>query len=162
VAGRVIRERRDPLTKAERSELMSKVRSRGNRSTEMAVESVLLALDIRGWVKHPNDIPGHPDFYFPRPQFAVFVDGCFWHSCPKCARNLPGSKRHFWASKLEENRRRDRRVRSQLRRLGVRAMRIWEHSAATGSWSPRLMRMIDLSSSKRLSGPIGPGTYSAY
>jgi DNA mismatch endonuclease (patch repair protein) len=142
VAGRIIPGHRDPLTKPERSELMSKVRSRGNRSTEMAVESALLAFDIRGWVKHPDGIPGRPDFYFPRLQLAVFVDGCFWHACPKCARNAPRSRRQFWANKLDENRRRDRRVRSQLRREGVRTMRIWEHSAATSKWVLRLMRMI--------------------
>lgn len=142
MAGRIVRGRRDPLTKPERSGLMSKVRNRGNRSTEMAVESVLSAFDIRGWVKHPNGVPGCPDFYFPEPPVAVFVDGCFWHACPKCARNTPRSRRQFWAKKLDENRRRDGRVRSQLRRQGVRTMRIWEHSVATGKWLPRLMRMI--------------------
>lgn len=142
MARRMIRGRRDPLTKPQRSDLMSTVRSRGNRSTEMAVESVLLTHDIRGWVKHPDGIPGRPDFYFPRLPLAVFVDGCFWHACPKCARNTPRSRRQFWSTKLDENRRRDRRVRSQLRHQGVRTMRIWEHSAATGKWLPRLIRMI--------------------
>ena len=142
MAGRITRGRRDPLTKPERSGQMSKVRSRGNRSTEMEVESLLLTFDIRGWVKHPNGVPGRPDFYFPRLSLAVFVDGCFWHSCPKCARNMPRARRQFWANKLDENRRRDRRVRSQLRRQGVRTMRIWEHSAGTSKWLPRLTRMI--------------------
>lgn len=142
MAGRIIRGRPDPLTKLERSQLMSKVRSRGNRSTEMAVESALLDLDLGGWVKHPKGIPGCPDFYFLRSKLAVFVDGCFWHVCPKCTRNMPQSRRQFWATKLDENRRRDRRVRWQLRRQGIRTMRIWEHSATTGKWLPRLTRMI--------------------
>ena len=142
MAGRIVAKGSDPLTKAERSELMSKVRSRGNQSTEMAVEGVLYASAIRGWIKHPEDVPGRPDFYFSHLKLAVFVDGCFWHACPKCERRTPRSRRHFWADKIDENRRRDRRVRSQLRRLGIRTIRIWEHSAASGNWLPRLLRKI--------------------
>jgi DNA mismatch endonuclease, patch repair protein len=142
VARRIMVTRGDPLSKAERSELMSKVRSCGNQSTEMAVESVLCATAIKGWIKHPKDVPGRPDFYFSRLRLAVFVDGCFWHGCPKCARRTPRSRRLFWADKIDDNKKRDRRVRSQLRSQGIRAIRIWEHSVAGGKWLPTLLSMI--------------------
>jgi DNA mismatch endonuclease (patch repair protein) len=76
----------DSLTKSERSQLMAKVRGTGNRSTEAVVEAALRAERIRGWKKHPEDVPGRPDFYFPRYRLAIFVDGCFWHACPNCGR----------------------------------------------------------------------------
>jgi DNA mismatch endonuclease (patch repair protein) len=142
VAGRIVVRRSDPLTKVERAQRMSQVRSRGNKSTEIAVERVLSASTVEGWIKHAKDVSGRPDFYFSDLKLAVFVDGCFWHACPKCNRRTPHSRRDFWATKIDENRRRDRRIRSQLRRQGIRTMRIWEHSVASGKWLQRLLRMI--------------------
>lgn len=134
----------DPLTATQRSVLMSKVKSRGNRSTEIAVEEALICRRIRGWVKHPGSVLGKPDFFFPKCRLAVFVDGCFWHCCPTCARNLPTTRRAFWARKIEQNRHRDNRVRSALRRKGYSVMRIWEHSAGNHhGWLARLTRMLD-------------------
>lgn len=133
---------KDPLTRAERSALMSKVRSRGNRSTEGVVEQILAANGIDGWVKHPSDIAGSPDFFFLEQRLAVFVDGCFWHQCPKCARNSPRSRRRFWLRKIEQNRLRDNRIRSQLRRKGFHVMRIWEHSLRDSRWLSRLRKML--------------------
>jgi len=58
---------------------------------------------------------------------AVFVDGCFWHGCPRHCR-LPAGNRAFWKTKFAKNQARDRRVNRQLRRLGWRVLRIWEHA----------------------------------
>ena len=131
----------DTLSKAERSQLMAKVRGTGNRSTEGIVETALRAACIRGWKKHPENVPGKPDFYFSRYRLAIFVDGCFWHACPMCGR-IPKTNAPFWIDKIDQNRRRDNRVRRQLRKLGYHAMRIWEHDAKTGSWIQRLHRII--------------------
>ena len=134
----------DPLTAGQRSSLMSKVKNRGNRSTEMAVEEILIHHRIRGWVKHPEGVIGVPDFFFPKHKLAVFVDGCFWHCCPRCARNVPTTRRDFWVRKIEENRRRDNRVRSTLRRKGYSVMRVWEHSVENHhDWLARIRRMLD-------------------
>jgi DNA mismatch endonuclease (patch repair protein) len=57
----------------------------------------------------------------------VFVDGCFWHRCPKCS-NMPANNREFWQQKLNSNVARDRRVNRELRALGWTVIRIWEHS----------------------------------
>lgn len=139
----------DSLSKLERSQLMSKVRGRGNRSTEQQVEQVLRTCHIWGWVKHPARIRGCPDFYFTHSRIAVFVDGCFWHACPKCGR-LPKSRRKFWAAKIDENRRRDLRVRRLLRSDGHRVLTIWEHSIRSGAWLARLQRMLNGGSLERL------------
>ena len=131
----------DSISKKERSALMAKVRSKGNRSTEEKVEAALRSARIKGWKKHTKDVPGCPDFYFPKSRLAVFVDGCFWHACPKCGR-LPLSNAEYWTSKIDSNRRRDNRIRRQLRREGFHVMRIWEHELKGGSWLRRLERMV--------------------
>jgi len=56
----------------------------------------------------------------------VFVDGCFWHGCPRCYRR-PKSNRKFWDAKITRNRMRDRRVKSVLRNEGWQVLRFWEH-----------------------------------
>src|SRR6185503_12491545 len=101
--------------------------------------------NVTGWTKHPKRITGRPDFYFSKIRLAVFVDGCFWHSCPRCGR-LPKSRIEFWANKIETNRLRDNRVRKQLRGEGIATLRIWEHELARSSWLKRLRtRIIKLS-----------------
>src|SRR5690242_2121977 len=83
--------RRDPLTPAQRSERMARVKGRGNRSTEVRIAAALAGAAIRGWRRHPQHVLGRPDFWFPAERVVVFVDGCFWHGCPTCARRLPVS-----------------------------------------------------------------------
>ncbi|MBI1826410.1 MAG: DNA mismatch repair protein Vsr [Planctomycetes bacterium] len=67
-----------------------------------------------------------PDFVFPKLRLAVFVDGCFWHGCPKHF-NMPVSNGEFWKRKLEANKRRDRLVNRTLRSRRWRVLRVWEH-----------------------------------
>lgn len=132
---------RDPLTTVERSALMAKVRSRGNRSTEARVEAVLKRRNLKGWMKHPSAVPGTPDFYFRRVRLAVFVNGCFWHACPRCGR-LPKSRVTFWKMKINGNRLRDSRTRRHLWKRGYHVLSIWEHELATDLWMKRLLSMI--------------------
>ena len=132
----------DPLSKAERSERMSRVRSRGNRSTEGKVEAALVDSGIVGWEKHPEKIPGNPDFYFPDQRLAVFVHGCFWHACPKCNRRMPVASAEFWRSKIEGNRKRDARVRRALWAGGFHVIRVWEHDLKHDRWLKRLSTML--------------------
>jgi DNA mismatch endonuclease (patch repair protein) len=114
----------DVFTRRERSEVMSRIRGKGNEKTEVRLAKLMLAEGIRGWRRHlPN--PGRPDFSFPKQKVAVFVDGCFWHGCPKCFR-LPRQNRAFWKAKIEGNRKRDRSVNGRLRRLGWKVVRIRE------------------------------------
>lgn len=56
----------------------------------------------------------------------MFVDGCFWHQCPRHAK-IPSNNRSFWASKLARNVERDRATSKALRSSGWRVIRIWEH-----------------------------------
>ena len=137
---------KDPLSRTERSAQMAKVRSHGNQSTEMRVEEALRLHRILGWKKQPKHVTGRPDFYFPKIKLAIFVDGCFWHACPRCGR-LPKTRRAFWSRKIEGNRKRDNRVRQQLREQGISTMRIWEHDLKGTSWLRRLTSRTDRLSS---------------
>jgi DNA mismatch endonuclease (patch repair protein) len=132
----------DSISKEERSALMAKVRSKGNRSTEIKVEAALKKARITGWRKHPKNIPGCPDFYFPKARLVIFVDGCFWHACPRCGR-LPSSNAKYWTPKIDSNRRRDNRTRRDLRAQGFHVMRIWEHEVKNASWLLRVERMME-------------------
>ena len=115
----------DVFTKAKRSEVMSRIRGRGNKETEIALARIFRAEGITGWRRHTALI-GNPDFAFRRQRVAIFVDGCFWHGCPKHS-NMPANNRAFWKKKLAGNQARDRLVSRTLRRNGWRVVRIWEH-----------------------------------
>jgi DNA mismatch endonuclease (patch repair protein) len=103
---------------------MSRIRGKRNERTELRLARLMRASGIFGWRRH-LPIPGRPDFSFRNQKVAVFVDGCFWHGCPRCFR-LPRQNRAFWKPKIEGNRKRDRSVNGRLRRLGWKVVRIRE------------------------------------
>ncbi len=115
----------DVFTPRKRSEVMARIRSRGNKDTELFLLKVLRKNRIAGWRRH-LPLLGKPDFAFPRQRLALFVDGCFWHGCPRCYRR-PDSRTRYWDAKLARNKQRDRKVTRALRRDGWRVVRIWEH-----------------------------------
>jgi DNA mismatch endonuclease (patch repair protein) len=67
-----------------------------------------------------------PDFVFTARRLAVFVDGCFWHGCPRHGTR-PRGNAAFWRAKFRRNRERDRRDTRNLRRAGWKVLRLWEH-----------------------------------
>jgi DNA mismatch endonuclease (patch repair protein) len=66
-----------------------------------------------------------PDFFFARRRVAVFVDGCFWHGCPRCG-HIPKTNSAYWGAKIARNRTRDARISRALRAQGYSVLRIWE------------------------------------
>jgi DNA mismatch endonuclease (patch repair protein) len=133
----------DVFTKARRSEVMSRIRSRGNKDTELVLVKLFQIHRITGWRRHQN-VFGKPDFAFRRERLAVFVDGCFWHGCPKHCK-LPAGHRAFWEKKFAANKARDRRVNRELRKLGWRVIRIWEHDLARKAekWIRKIQSVLD-------------------
>ncbi|HXI71898.1 MAG TPA: very short patch repair endonuclease [Verrucomicrobiae bacterium] len=120
----------DVFTKSKRSDVMSRIRSRDNKDTELALVKLLRLHQITGWRRH-QPIFGKPDFIFRKQKIALFVDGCFWHGCPRCYKR-PKSNRKFWDAKAVRNQIRDRRVNRVLRQSGWLVLRIWEHDLANG------------------------------
>ena len=123
----------DTHTPEQRSANMSAIRSRGNKSTEIIFMSLLRKNKITGWRRHYL-IEGTPDFVFPKEKIAVFIDGCFWHKCPKCYKE-PKSNKKYWRQKIEDNQRRDKNKRRRLRTDDWHVVRIWEHELKNGGYT---------------------------
>ncbi len=81
------------------------------------------------------------DVAFPRIKVAVFVDGCFWHSCP-IHRTQPRANKSFWSEKLKGNVERDRRVDKALAKAGWRVFRVWEHEQLEDA-ADDIKRLVD-------------------
>lgn len=117
----------DTLSKDERSERMSRIRSKGSKA-EMAVRRLVHDMGYR-YRLHAPELPGKPDLVFRPRRKVIFVHGCFWHrhSDPKCKlARLPKSKQDFWVPKLEGNRKRDVHTQSRLEKMGWDYLIIWE------------------------------------
>jgi len=115
----------DVFNRAKRSQVMAAIRSFGNKDTELKLASILRAARITGWRRH-QALPGKPDFVFRRDRVALFVDGCFWHGCPKHGRQ-PKTNTAYWTQKLSRNTARDQSVSRTLRQSGWTVIRLWEH-----------------------------------
>jgi DNA mismatch endonuclease (patch repair protein) len=115
----------DIWSKEKRSAVMSQIKGRGNQSTEIRLVRLFRIAGIIGWRRHLL-LPGKPDFCFLKAKVAIFVDGCFWHGCPKCYRR-PKSNRAFWDAKVKSNIQRDKKSRMNLQKKGFKVIRIFEH-----------------------------------
>ena len=114
----------DTLTRAERSERMSRIRSRDTKP-ELLVRKALHASGFR-FRLHRRDLPGRPDIVLPKYNAVVFVQGCFWHAHTCQKGRIPGTQSKFWKSKFEGNKKRDIRNTRALRAMGWRVYTIWE------------------------------------
>ncbi|WP_024286695.1 very short patch repair endonuclease [Cellulomonas sp. KRMCY2] len=109
------------------SRRMSALRRRDNEG-ELAVRRLLYAAGYRYRVAYP--VPGHArrtiDIALTRRKVAVFIDGCFWHGCPRHGTR-PRSNAEWWSVKLAANQARDQDTTSQLLDAGWSVVRAWEH-----------------------------------
>lgn len=158
----------DPLDAEARSCLMARIRGRGNPSTERAMLVLLKAGGIEGWRRHvpirvQEVVSGRkllvrPDFVFPKERVGLFIDGCFWHGCPKHSVT-PSKNAGFWRRKIQSNKKRDRLQRNGLRKQGWIVMSVWEHSMKGGTSSSILLR---LRKALDPNGDVGGSTLSAF
>lgn len=111
----------------EASRRMRRVRQK-NTSAESALRRELHALGLRYRLQVP--VLTKPrrvvDITFVGPRVAVFVDGCFWHGCPKHA-TWPKQNAEFWRAKIVANQERDRDTDERLRADGWKVVRVWAH-----------------------------------
>ncbi len=105
-----------------RSRVMAAIRSKWS-AIDRKAHGMLKSAKIKHRM-YPN-LPGSPDILV-YPKLVVFMDGCFWHSCPRCGRP-PKSRLKYWTPKLARNRDRDKRVSKLLRKQGWAVLRVWEH-----------------------------------
>lgn len=115
----------DTLTSAQRSERMSRIRSR-NTKPEVALRSALHRRGIR-FRLHGHRLAGKPDVVLPRHRTVLFVHGCFWHRHAGCkVATTPKSNTEFWVAKFDRNVARDAKVVQQLQANGWRVIVAWE------------------------------------
>jgi DNA mismatch endonuclease Vsr len=115
----------DNVTTEVRSRVMSRIRAK-NTSPELILRRALWSAGLRGWRNHMRNLTGNPDIVFSKQRLAIFVDGCFWHGCPKCYRK-PHTNKKYWVAKLKRNVGRDRRTAIELTSKGWIVLRFWEH-----------------------------------
>ncbi len=114
-----------PETADQRSRVMRAVPSE-DTSPELVLRRLLSQADLRGYRLHNAGVPGRPDVVFGPARLAVFIDGCFWHGCPRCYR-APKTHHEYWSMKVERNRARDAKVNELCEADGWRVLRVWEH-----------------------------------
>ena len=124
----------DVMTPTQRYRAMA--HNRGRTTPERALASALWHIGIRYYTHEGYQsatgkrLLGNPDVVLSRKMVAIFVDGCFWHGCPKC-RKHDGLSGEFWVGKIDANRKRDRRVTTELENSGWTVIRIPEHDLRT-------------------------------
>ncbi|MFE0421033.1 very short patch repair endonuclease [Streptomyces sp. NPDC058953] len=114
---------------AAKSAQMSRQKSE-DTSCEKAVRSLLHAQGLRYRLHTavPDMRRRKIDITFGQTKVAVFLDGCFWHSCPVHG-TLPKSNAAWWREKLDRNTERDRETTAHLESRGWTVLRFWEHEA---------------------------------
>lgn len=121
------------------------MRSNRRRDTqpELSVRKILHARGLRYRVDH-RVVPesrSRADIAFTRQRIAIFIDGCFWHSCP-VHLHLPKANADYWIPKLARNVERDAEVTAVLRGLGWTVLRFWEHEPA-GEAAERIIAAVE-------------------
>ena len=117
----------DTVAPQRRSEIMSRIRSKGMKP-EMQVRRLVHSMGYR-YRLHRKDLPGKPDLVFPGRRKVLFVHGCFWHqhADPVCKIvRLPQSNRDYWWPKLERNASRDAEQEAKLGELVWGVLILWE------------------------------------
>lgn len=112
----------DRICRKARSRLMSRIRSKDTMPEKMLWE---ILKELKEPPERWLNMPGKPDFVFASSGVVVFVDGCFWHRCPKHA-TTPKSNVRFWRDKFATNVARDKRVNRELKEYGCVVLRFWE------------------------------------
>src|SRR5437867_899944 len=118
---------------------MGRVRRSGT-APELALRGALRRAGLRYASRGGRNLPGSPDITFRRERLAVFVDGCFWHGCPRHG-TVPKSNTPFWVAKIRRNRQRDRQTDRSLKKLGWTVLHVWEHELRSDAG--RVLRRIE-------------------
>ena len=105
----------------------SRMRLQSTSGTRPERELAILLRQSRFKVlENVDSLPGKPDLVIPNHRVAIFVNGCFWHGCPKHFKP-PTHNRDWWLYKIERTRARDKRKANLLRRMGWSVFSVWEH-----------------------------------
>lgn len=123
-----------------RSDIMRKVKSKGNKSTELRLIKLFKENGINRWRRN-YPVKGHPDFIFLDKRVAIFVDGCFWHG-HNCRNTKPREHSNYWNEKLSNNLKRDSEITDLFNTRGWSVLRIWECELKRKNQAETLLRIV--------------------
>lgn len=132
----------DIFNKAKRSEIMKKVRSKNNKSTELKLIQIFKENNIHGWRRNYK-VKGHPDFVFLNKKIAIFVDGCFWHG-HNCRNTKPKDNQEYWDKKRDRNMKHDKEITEYFENRGWTVIRIWECELKKDNKNNLLIKIKDV------------------
>jgi DNA mismatch endonuclease (patch repair protein) len=121
-----VRDKRSPIPKNQNISKVMSANKAKNTKPELVLRKALWQNGFRGYRLNYKKAPGRPDIVFVSKKVAIFVNGCFWHSCPYCKYTLPKNNSKFWGNKFKKNTERDKKKIKELRKLGWRVAVIWE------------------------------------
>lgn len=130
----------DVFDKSKRSDVMRKVRSKNNKSTELKLIDLFKQNNIKGWRRNYK-VKGHPDFVFLNKKIAIFVDGCFWHG-HDCRNTRPSDNADYWQKKRKRNILHDKQVTKLFENRGWTVLRIWECELKKSNQQQTLERIL--------------------
>jgi len=120
------RDGRAPLPNSENTSRVMSANRGKDTGPEMLLRRALWVKGVRGYRVHPKNLPGRPDIVFTRHRLAIFMNGCFWHRCPKCNPSVPKTHTDFWQHKFERNIKRDHEKVKVLEGDGWTVLVVWE------------------------------------
>ena len=121
-----IRDKRSPKPSFESTSKVMSANKAKNTKPEILLRKALWEEGIRGYRLNWKKAPGRPDIAFPGKKIAIFINGCYWHRCPKCDLPLPKSNVQFWKDKFDKNIARDKKKNKELLDLGWNVEVFWE------------------------------------
>lgn len=131
-----------------------------NTGPELRLRRLLHAAGLRYRVNFASRVDGgrpvSVDIAFTRAKLAVFVDGCFWHSCPEHG-SVPKANAQYWPAKLRRNVERDRETTRRLQMAGWVVTRLWEHEDPPRAASRVIALLREMPIPHRASFPLPRG-----
>lgn len=111
------------ITAEQRSKVMSSIRAKSHLENQVAHELFKRGLRYR---RNNRKLVGTPDISIQKYKVVIFIDSCFWHSCP-IHGTRPKSNVEFWNKKLDRNIEKAKEVNAYYKEQGWQILRVWEH-----------------------------------
>lgn len=121
-----LRDGRAPIPDKEATSRVMSANKAKDTEPELKLRKALYHNGYSGYRLHWKKAPGRPDICYPGRKIAIFVNGCYWHRCPKCNPPTPKSNMEFWNNKFQRNKERDIRKVLELENQGWKVITFWE------------------------------------
>ena len=120
------RDKRSPKPLNESTSKVMSANKAKNTKPEITLRKALWSEGHKGYRLNWKKVPGRPDIAYPGKKIAIFVNGCYWHRCPKCNLSLPKTNTRFWKEKFDKNVKRDKKKNDELLSLDWIVLVFWE------------------------------------